>query len=82
MNVGFWEIILIFFILMVLFILPSFFKEKNGKFSKLRVYGLIFGLFLLILFLAKIVFMLLSLIALIFIFLLVAAIFLIKRLKR
>lgn len=74
--VGFWEIALIFFVFLILIILPS---VRKGEFNKLKLYGVIFALLILASFLARVAFIFLGLIVLLVIFLVLIVFFFIKK---
>jgi hypothetical protein len=73
---GFWEIALILFVILILIVLPSI---RKGESNKLKLYGVIFALLILVSFLARVAFIFLGLILLLFVFLLFIVFFFFKR---
>ncbi|MEM1588376.1 MAG: hypothetical protein QXR82_06120 [Candidatus Bathyarchaeia archaeon] len=74
--IGFWELILILFVFLVLIVLPSVHKRE---FNKLKLYGVIFALLILASFLVRVAFFFLGLIILLFTLILLIMLYLIKR---
>lgn len=74
--IGFWEAALIFFVFLILIVLPNI---RKGEFSKLKLYGVIFALLILASFLARVAFIFLGLIILLIVLLLLIVFFFVKR---